>query len=355
MRILTALAALMLGVAGGVSAQTTPTRPAIEAVASVMSSSDHPGDPFVFLDLSTTWRVHERLDVLVRPYARRLPGGSWDALLYQAQIRYSPAPGVRLEAGIISSPLGLAALELRPDLNPTVGYPFYYFAPLPQFDGHRDRVQIISGGYPVGAMVSWSGRLLDARAAVTDGTPARYRKTFGDGPPAMLQVITGGGITPLPGLRVGSGIATGKYRSRADVRYFGPVPATEPELEDARATVLNVEAEYAFAHTRLSGEWVRDRFETDGAPAVAHGLYVQGVQTLTPRTFASARLTRADAPLRAVSPVARWEQTVLEVAGGVRLNPELTFRVGYGRTKRGGDGPWGHAMLGSIVWAKRWY
>ena len=340
------------------------TRPAIEAVASVFTSSDHADDPFVFLDLTSTWRVHERVDVLVRPYARRLPGGDWDALLYQAQVRYHPTAGVRLEAGIISSPIGLAALELRPDLNPTVGYPFYYFAPLPPIDEHRNRLQLLSGGYPIGAMASWSGTWLDARAAVTDGTPARYRKTFGDGPGAMPQFIAGGGITPVPGLRVGAALATGRYRNGNEA-YFEPFPAEASDEEDgdgydedhhgARARVLNIEAEYAVGHTRLSGEWVRDAFETEGATAVAGGFYVQGVQTLTPRTFAAVRLTHARAPLPLVAPAARWEQTVAEVAGGVRLNPAFTLRAGYQASRRGADGPVQHAMLGSLVWARRWF
>ena len=91
-----------------VSAQgLQPGRMAIEAVAAISTSSSDADDPFVFLDLANTIRVNEKLDVIVRPYARRLPGGDWDALLYQAQIRYQPAEKVRLDAGIITSPLGL--------------------------------------------------------------------------------------------------------------------------------------------------------------------------------------------------------------------------------------------------------
>ena len=46
----------------------------IEAVAAVTTSSSAADDPFVFLDLTTTMRVNESLDVIVRPWARRLPG-----------------------------------------------------------------------------------------------------------------------------------------------------------------------------------------------------------------------------------------------------------------------------------------
>ena len=177
-----ALGALLLATVGMSPAAAQglqPGRIAIEAVAAVSTSSDAADDPFVFLDLTTTTRVNQSLDVIVRPYARRLPGGDWDALLYQAEIRYQPIDGLRLEAGIISSPLGLGTLELRQDINPAVGPIFYYFSPLPLFDTQADRVQVLSGGYPLGAILSSSGSWWDARGGITDGTPARIRGRTG--------------------------------------------------------------------------------------------------------------------------------------------------------------------------------
>ena len=97
-----------------------PGRMVIEAVAAVTTTSDEVDDPFVFLDLTTTMRVNESLDVIVRPWARRLPGGDWDVLFYQAQIRYQPIDRLRIDAGILSSTLGMATLEMRQDLNPAV-------------------------------------------------------------------------------------------------------------------------------------------------------------------------------------------------------------------------------------------
>ena len=79
-------------------------------------------------------RVNESLDVIVRPWARRLPGGDWDVLFYQAQIRYQPVNRLRIDAGILSSTLGMATLEMRQDLNPAVASPFYYFGPVPRFE-----------------------------------------------------------------------------------------------------------------------------------------------------------------------------------------------------------------------------
>ena len=106
------------------------------------------------------------MDVVVRPYFRRLPGGDWSKEMYQLQVRYQPDTSLpfRIDAGIISSPLGIIALEMRPDRNPIIGAPSYYFSPLPSFDGRFDRVQLLSGGYPLGIVASASKSRWDTRA-----------------------------------------------------------------------------------------------------------------------------------------------------------------------------------------------
>jgi hypothetical protein len=347
---------VMAATSGQASAQPHAIgRATIEAVASLATSSGDLDDPFLVVDVATTVRVTEGLDVIVRPYARRLPGGDWDALLYQAQIRYQPAEGVRVDAGIITSPLGLGVLQLRPDLNPTVGYPFYYFARLPQFDQYSNQVQILSGGYPLGAVVSLSGTRWDARAGVTDSTPSRYRKIFARGAPdSMAQLVAGGGVTPWIGFRMGGAVATGKYRSASDADYYG-LSGYEGSLTDANALVINLEAEWSYRYTRLSGEWVRDRFDTDGAAAVSRAFYVQAVQTVTPRTFAAARFTRASSPVRNATGLERRERSAADVTVGYRLTPELTLRGGYEAERRFDRPDWDHAAVASVVWARRWF
>ena len=355
-RIRGAACAVLLLTAGAVSTAEAqglqPGRVAVEAVAAVSTSSQAADDPFVFLDLTTTTRVNESLDIIVRPYARRLPGGDWDALLYQAEIRYQPINGLRLEAGIISSPIGLGTLELRQDINPGVASVFYYFSPLPLFDAQADRVQVLSGGYPLGAMVSSSGSWWDVRGGVTDGTPARYRKIFASNNPAAApQLILGGGVSPRQGLRLGVGLAHGAYRDAEDTDYYvNPVP-----LPDGDATVFNVEGEYAFGYTRLSGEWVRDRFESTSTPAVARSLYLQGVQTLTPRIFTVGRFTRVSAPVSVVDHDRRSSRSSFEVSAGYRVTPEWIVKGGYEASRRFSTNDWVHAATVSVVWAKRWF
>ena len=119
--------------ARNVHAQDVTGRVAVEAVASASVSSADGGDPFLIFDETSTVAVGRGWDVIVRPWARRMPGGDWAAEMYQLQIRYTSTTRVpiRVDAGIICSPIGLSTLELRPDVNPTIGAPFYYFVPMP--------------------------------------------------------------------------------------------------------------------------------------------------------------------------------------------------------------------------------
>ena len=153
---------------------------------------------------------------------------------------------------------------------------------------------------------------------------------------AAPQLVLGGGFTPRAGLRIGAGFAHGQYRKAA-----GTIP-------DARATVLNLEGEYAFNHTRLSGEWVRNHFGTTPGPSVARAFYVQGVQTITPRLFGAARLARVVTPIRTT-------RTTAELTAGYRVTREVTVRGGYYGDRRYGGTRWDNQAAVSVVWARRWY
>ncbi len=282
-------------------------RVSAETVASVSMFSSW-SQPSVILDGTATVRMGDRTIGLVRPWVWQRPDGSWTAEWYQLQVRYQSDTRVpfRVDAGIIASPLGLATLELRPDLNPTVAPPFYYVVPLPRFDQTFDALQAMAGGYPLGAIVSTSGSHWDARGGMTNATPARSRVELKDHqPPAMPQLVLGGGVTPLPGLRFGAGFAHGRYRDprtatldvQSDYASSTTVAPTPVVFPAADATVTNIEADYAFGHTRMQGEWVWDRFETTTSPATATAFFVQATQTFTPRWFGAARVTSVSAPM----------------------------------------------------------
>jgi len=339
-------------------------RVSAETVASVSMFSSW-SQPSVVLDGTATIRMGERTIGLVRPWVWQRPDGSWTTEWYQLQIRYQSDTRlpVRVDAGIIASPIGLGTLEMRPDLNPTVSPPFYYVVPLPRFDQRFDALQVISGGYPLGVVVSTSGTHWDARGGVTDSTPARGRAEMKDGQPAaMSQLIIGGGVSPIPGLRVGGGFGHGRYRDPGTtivtIKSDYVTPSDQPPqviaFPPADATVTNVEAEYAFGHTRLKGEWVWDRFDTTSTPVTASGFFVQAAQTFTPRWFGAARVTSASAPAPIASADVHTRATVVEAIAGYRLTREFTLRGGY-YTQRYYNAPsWDQQLCASIVWARLW-
>jgi hypothetical protein len=345
----------------------------VEAVVSGSAEADGPTDPFLLFDVTGTARLRDGLDVVIRPYAHRLTGGDWTAEMYQLQVRYMPPTRVplRLDAGIIGSPVGLNTLELIPSRNPTIDAPFFYFAPLPRFDERPGTAQLISGGYPLGAIVSSSGAHWDARAGVTDQSPTHRRNVLsGNRPPAAPQLVAGGGYTPVTGLRIGASFARGAYRDDAksalaagsSTGYGGNVVQGEAtEYADAAAggntgaTVLTVEGEYALGYTRVAGEWIRDAFETAHEPAIARGFSVEAVQTLTPRWFAAARVNRASSPVLVAPELSvRRAATSGELTLGYRVSPEVTLRGGYQVSQWYGAPRQERALALSAVWARRW-
>jgi hypothetical protein len=263
--------------------------------------------------------------------------------MYQLQVRYESRTRTpfRVDAGIITSPIGLNPLQMRADLNPLISPVPYYVVPLPRFERTFEALQPLTSGYPLGVVVSTSGARWDLRGGVLDTTPARpgvELKHDGFGP--LPQVIAGGGVSPLPGLRVGGAIAHGRYRRGTDTAVEGV------------ATVANLEAEITINHTRLSGEWVVDRFQ--GVTNVtARSFYVQGVQTITPRLYGAARFAHVDTPpVFAVGRPAEW--STAETSAGIRITPDWTVKVGY-VGQRAYFSNWDHQAAVSIVWDTRWF
>jgi hypothetical protein len=310
--------------------------------ATMFSSNKHVAGMF---DATVSMDVGRGFTAIARPWAWKRPDGTSTFEWYQLQVRYQSRTRVpvRVDAGIITSPLGLSTLQQRADLNPTMSPVFYYVAPLPRFDVTFDGLNMMSAGYPLGAMVATSGARWDLRGGVTDSTPARPRVELKSGQrPAMAQLVLGGGFTPRAGLRIGAGFAHGPYRKAA-----GTIPA-------ASATILTLEGEFAFNQTRLSGEIVRDRFGTTPGPSIAQSFYLQGVQTITPRLFGAARVARAEPPPLFISGI-RANRTTVELTAGYRLTREWTVRIGYYGDHRYLATGWDNQAGVSLVWARRWY
>ena len=118
------------------AAQTSrPSRLAIDTTAAADSAVDANGnygygtavDAFVSVSLG-------RFEAIAWPVVQRLQSGQWNKDVWIAALRYEHrgAVGIRVDAGLIPSPIGLANLTVRrPHLNPTIASPSSLFTQLP--------------------------------------------------------------------------------------------------------------------------------------------------------------------------------------------------------------------------------
>jgi hypothetical protein len=301
------------------------------------------------LDAYVAARVVKGLEIVARPWAQRQANGDWNNQLWLAAARYErKGPiGLRVEGGLITAPVGLANLSLRPHLNPTIAQPSSLFQALPPPEPLSPRVTLLGAVYPLGVSATVSGTHWDARAALIDTSPLRTRRTFGEGnPPRFANVVIGGGVTPFVGLRVGGSVTHGGWR-KADEVPLSP--------SDRQATIVTVEAELSYRFTKVTGEWVHDRLDTTSGHSIESGWYVQGQQTLTPRWFAAGRVERMSGP--PVSELTPVQQTFTgtEATVGFRLTPSLTLRGSYRARRLFTQDDFLHQAMASVVWARRWF
>jgi hypothetical protein len=291
---------------------------------------------------------------LVRPFAQRTNTGEWNRQVWIAAVRYERAGtvGLRLDGGLIPSPIGLANLTLRPHMNPTISQPSSLFTSLPPLEpGPARRATLLGAVYAYGAQATVSGARWDARAAVIDNSPLRTRRVFAEtNPPQFMNVVLGGGFTPLVGVRMGASLTHGGWQQAGE---------TPLVTEDRDATIVTVESEAAFAYTRVSAEWVRDRLETSTGTRIASGWFVQGQQTLTPRWFVAGRLERIASPavlFAGTTPTAVLDERLngVEETLGYRLTPEITLRASHRARRSFGRTEYDHTLAVSAVWWKRW-
>jgi putative nucleotidyltransferase with HDIG domain len=310
----------------------------------------------VWFDVFGAVRIIEGLDFVARPVvARRTFDGVWQKQLYQLGLRYERGAaddgiGLRLEAGQLPSPIGIAMLENRSDLNPLVSQHSAYYLPLPRGDPEIPRVFLIAGAYPLGAQATVASRKWDARVAILDSSPVRGRSFFGaNKPPRLLNAVAGLGVTPRVGLRVGVAMAHGAYVSADEL--------INRSTGDRDATMVQAEGEWSFGHTRIVGELVRSAMETARADAVAAGGWVQVTQTLAPRVFVAGRADTQHFVFEApgATGVVRHDYERYEAILGFRVTPDLTLRGGYLVRKGYVVTHWDDQVLASIVWQRKIY
>jgi hypothetical protein len=331
-----------IGGAASLDAQGSGSRRvAIDTVVGVQDIFDSARDwPTVgILDTYSSVEIARGLQASVRPKFWRL-NGDWDLVLDQASLQYSFHRGSnwRIEAGRFPSPIGLGMTENRSNVNGSVlWWHRPYYQPLPSLGKDAPRVALISAIYPHGALLTTSGDTWDARVALVDEAPVRFWQ--GDaGTDRHPNVIVGAGLTPRQGLRGGIAASVGDLTRGPAGRY----------------RMLNVEGEYAFGYTRLTGEWTRDRFEMPGGVYTARGWTLQAQQTLTPRLYAHARTTTISSPDLSTSVARERRFRSLDATVGYYVDSEVTLKVSYSAVSNG-PVPVDHQGGVAVTWARRWW
>jgi hypothetical protein len=357
----TCVACLRIGVATAGIVATAPAaaaqvaglaRVAAESVVSVdrFADTDVPRASGMTLDGFFAVRLGDDWQVVAQPLARRLPNGTWIHRMWQLALRYEPRGGpmpVRIELGQIMSPIGAGALTYRPNLNSTLMLPATYFLMLPRLEPGGPRLEAITAGYPLGAVVTGSVGSWDWRAGVLDSSPVRFRRNIVERErPTSAQMVFGGGYRPVAGLRVGASLAHGEYAKGEEF--------TPRSTVDRHATVSSVEWEYAVRYTKVTGEWLHDRIETGARPATVDTFMVDLTQTITPRWFAATRVERARVRRGPGLGAQELSFAATDTAIGYRVNPEVSIRAGHVARRGLGLAAWDHQVGVSLVWSRRW-
>lgn len=347
-------------VAPAFAQQAQPATFAVDTTVALEETVDNDGNHVtgVVIDGVVSAALGRSFQAIVRPIAQRLNTGEWNRQIWIATMRYERpgAVGIRVDGGLIPSPIGLANLALRPQQNPTISQPSSLFTPLPPLEVRGARATLLGAVYPIGVQATVSGGHWDTRVALTDTSPLRSRRIFAQtNPPRFLNAMAGGGITPFVGFRVGASIAHGGWQRAGE----------SPTINaDRSATIVTVESELAFRYTKVTAEWSRDRIETSTGDRIVSGWFVQGQQTLTARWFVAARAERIDAPAvfwlgGLVAPletplVVQQQLKGVEETLGFRLTPDLTLRAGH-RARQGFGRPgFDHTFSVSAIWWRRW-
>ena len=338
--------ALVLSAPVASSAQgagSSTRRVAVDTVVGVQDYFDDAGawKTQLILDPFTTVEAAPGLQVSFRPLLWHVMTGDWEAMVVHASLRYEFQKGGkwRVEGGKFTSPIGLGMTENRASINDSViWWHRGYYSYLPSIGGGAAPHALISSIYPIGIQVNRSSDRWDARAAFIDRAPTDFFHV--EGAPARPNGVVGAGVSPRQGLRIGAAAAWG---------MSGDATVSEPY------TLVNVEGEYAFGYTKVSGEWTRDRFRTPAGDRLAHGLTLQVRQTITPRVYVHSRATAIESPVTTAAgadqPAMSW---YVDTTAGYLLTSEATIRVAHAAIHRW-NRPFDNQVGVSIVWSRRWW
>jgi hypothetical protein len=297
----------------------------------------------LIIDTFGTVEAAPRLQLSLRPLVWRMMTGDWEAYIVHASLRYEfqKGPKWRVEAGKFTSPIGLGMTENRASVNDgMVWWHRGYYSPLPSLGAGTAPHALIASIYPVGVMVNTSADHWDARAAFIDRAPTDFFRTVGA--PRRGNAIVGAGISPRQGMRIGVATAWGRSGDAIVSEHY---------------SLVNVEGEYAFGYTRVSGEWTHDRFDAPTGDRHANGWTLQARQTLTPRVYVHSRATVMESLMATRVPGVFQDGTYrgVDTTLGYLVNPEMTVRLGHAALRRFNGSAVDHQFGLSMVWAKRWW
>ena len=343
-----AVCAALLATAGSAEAQTSSSGTRAVAFDTVVGVQDFYDDAGAWkaqliVDPFTTVEVAPRLQVSFRPILWRVMMGDWEAYVVHASVRYEFEKRTkwRVEAGKFTSPVGLGMMENRASVNDgIIWWHRGYYSFLPAMGGGAAPHALISSIYPIGIQANTSAKHWDARVAFIDRAPTDFFHM--EDAPFRPNGVVGGGLTPRQGLRIGGAAAWGRS---------GDATISEPY------TLVNIEGEYAFGYTKISGEWTRDLFETPAGDRESRGATLQVKQTLTPRLYLHTRATAITSPvtIAATGEVPDRTSWYTDTTAGFLVNEETTVRLAHSAIRRW-NAPAVDNQIGlSVTWAKCWW
>ncbi|MGH9750893.1 MAG: hypothetical protein ACRD6R_13335, partial [Candidatus Polarisedimenticolia bacterium] len=241
-----------------------------------------------------------------------------EAEIEQAYLRYNfRSRPLRLEAGVLPTPIGNFSRRYFSSANPLIGSP----------DGY-------SVAYPAGVQLTGRAAKVDYRVAMVDGP--LVNEAYVPEPGAALRPMLALGVNPVTGTRLGVYGTRGPYLGGA---VEAMLPAGRGWKEYGQS-VVGLDASFSRGHFELQADFARSRYEVPGFARNARGTawFVEPKYTFTPRLFAALRYERNDYPyIQPVAPgvwigsSAAFED--IEIGAGVRLAPGAVLKIAY-RTDR---------------------